>query len=449
MEEIKRKIYFYYDNTMNFLGNSLSEIGTKEGFKKYFKNTGWLFIGRMSGMVASFFVGAYVARYLGPGQYGLLSYVLSYVAILSVFASFGIDSILNRELISRPEKKEELMGSGFLIKITGSLITIAIIIISLHIIKSDNITSLLIIISSIFYIFNAFGIIDIYFQSQVLSKNTVKIQIISLIITTILKLLFIILNLSVIYFATVYVIDGLILAIGFIISYQKAGNKIIKWKPKKNIILMLLKNSWPMIFSGIAVTIYMKIDQVMITNILGITANGLYSVAVKISEVWYFIPALICSSLFPSIVQAKMSNPQVYENRLKKLYSLMFYLSISIAIIISLFSGIIITSLFGNEYLGAINALKIHIWAGVGVFLGYALGQYMITENHTKIFFGTTIIGAIINIILNIILIPKIGIAGSAIATTISYILQNLSIILFKKTRKQIFMIYKSIFIFK
>lgn len=449
MERIRKNISLYYDSTVDFISNSLSDIGTKEGFKKYLKNTGWLFIGKISGMIASFFVGVYVARYLGPSQYGLLSYAVSFAGLFSIFTSLGIDSILNRELVSHPEEKDELLGSGFMIKIIGSIIAIMSIVISLFFIKTDILTNTLILISASTFIFSAFGVIDIYFQSQVLAKNTVKIQIMSLIITTILKLLFIFLNFGIIYFAIVYLIDIFIISIGFVLSYKKTGQKIFKWKVKKDLIIMLLKNSWPMILSGAAITIYMKIDQVMITNMLGNEANGLYSVAVKLSEVWYFIPALICSSIFPSIVQAKKGNPIMYENRLKKLYSLMFYLSVSIAIIISSFSGIIITSLFGNEYLGAINVLKIHIWAGVGVFIGYALSQYMIIENYTKIFLYTTIIGAIINIILNIILIPKIGIVGAAIATAVSYILQSLSIIFFKKTKNQLKILLKSIFLLK
>lgn len=449
MEKVKKKISLYCDSTINFLINSLSEISTKEGFKKYFKNTGWLFIGRMSGMIASFFVGAYVARYLGPEQYGLLNYALSYVAILSIFASLGIDSILNRELVSSPEKKNELLGSGFLIKIIGSIITIILVILSLYIFKSDYTTSLLIVILSIFYLFNTLGIIDIYFQSQVLSKKTVKIQILSLIITTILKLSFILLHLDVIYFAMVYVVDGLILAVGFIISYTKTHGSIIKWKINKNIISKLLKSSWPLMLSGAAITIYMKIDQVMITNMLGSTENGLYSAAVKLSEIWYFIPALICSSIFPSIMQAKNNNPVVYENRLKKLYSLMFYLSVGIAIIISLFSGIIVTSLFGNEYLESINVLKIHVWAGIGVFTGYAITQFIIVEEYYKIYLWMQLIGVLLNIILNIILIPRVGIMGSAIATAVSYILATSSIVLFKKTRKQFLVFLESILLGK
>lgn len=449
MEYIKRKISSSLDSTLDLFAGAFSQTSSKEGFIRYFKNTGWLFTGKMTSMLAAFFVGAYVARYLGPAQYGLLSYAFSFTGLFAIFASLGIDSILNRELVSHSEEKERLLGSGFLIKITGSIIAIILILIALFFIKTDLVTNALILISSFSFMFNAFGVIDIYFQSQVLAKNTVKIQITTLIITSVLKILFILLKLPVIYFALAYLIDAFVFAVGLIIIYKKVGLGITKLKFDKKITIMLLKNSWPLIFSGIAGAIYMKIDQVMIKNMMGNESVGLYSVASKISEIWYFIPSLICASLFPAIVNAKNTDEKVYEKRLTNLYSLMFYISTLIAIPISLLAGFIIVTLFGSEYLGSIGALKIHIWAGIGVFWGYAITQYLITENYTKIFLSITVIGAISNIILNLILIPKYGINGAAIATVVSYTVTTFSVLLFNRARKQGLLILKSVIFLK
>lgn len=448
MEKIKSKIIFKYNNTLNYFIETLTQSSSKDGFIRYFKNTGWLFLGKISGMIASFFVGAYVARYLGPTQYGLLNYAISFTGLFAIIASLGIDSILNRELISYPEKRDSLLGSGFLLKMLGSIITIILIIISLFFIETDKITEYLIIFSASVFIFNAFGVIDTYFQSQVLAKKTVRIQIFLIILSSIIKLIFIYKKLGVMYFMLSYFIDSLVLSIGLLLSYKKMGLLITKWKIDKKIIIMLLKNSWPLILSGAAIMIYMKIDQVMIGNMLGIKEVGLYSVAVKISEIWYFIPGIICASLLPAIINAKNTDLVIYNKRLKNLYSLLFYSSLLIAIPISLLSNIIIISLFGPNYIGAINVLRIHVWAGIGVFLGSAINQYLIIEGKSKIFLYTTIIGAILNIILNIILIPKIGIIGAAISTLIAYTFQAFSIIFFKETRNQIFLILKAINIF-
>ncbi len=448
MEKVKQKIISEYNATISFFSNNIDQLLAHEGFVRYFKNTGWLFAGKMFGMVMGFFVSVFVARYLGPTQYGLLNYAISFAGLFGIFANLGIDSILSRELIKTPEKRDQLLGSGFIIKIVGSVIAITLIGITLYIMKIDHLTGILILLFSLTFIFYSLGVIDNYFQANVWAQKTVKIQIISLIITNILKLIFIYYHFSIIWFVITYSVDTAILVTGLVISYRKMGLSISKWKFDSSIIKMLLINSWTMILSGVAIVVYMKIDQVMITNMIGNTANGIYAVAVKMSEVWYFIPGIICTSLFPAIVNAKKTDPISYERRLIRLYSLMVYLSVSIAIFVSFFAGIIVSTLFGHEYLGAVSVLKIHIWAIVGVFLGIAVTQYLIAENFTKIFFLITLIGAISNVALNLLLIPIFGINGSAWATLFSYSMVTFSIIFFKKTRGQATLILKSINIF-
>ncbi len=421
MERLKEKIIFYYDSTVKFFADTLTASSTTEGFLRYFKNTGWLFIGKMSGLIASFLVGIYVARYLGPSRYGLLTYASSFTGLFVIFASFGIDNILSRELISNPEKREELLGSGFIIKVIGAIFSLTLIAITMLFIKADWLTNLLILISAFSFITNIFGIIDIYFQSQVLAKKTVKIQIISLIITSILKLLFILLKLGLVYFAVIYVIDGLIIAIGLIFAYKKTGFGISKWKFNKKIIYSLLLNSWPLMLSGIAFTIYMKIDQVMIKNMIGNESSGLYAIAVKLSEFWYFIPTIICESLFTAIINARNTNLDIYKKRLKNLFLMLIIISIGIALLITVFSKLIIATLFGKAYMGTLIVLRTYVWSSIPIFLQIALGNYLVSENLVKIELWSTIGGAVLNVVLNIFLIPKYGIEGAAIATLISY----------------------------
>ena len=449
MERINKQIKLKYNNTINLFSDSIDRLIANEGFIRYFKNTGWLFAGKMTGLLATFFVGVYVARYLGPSQYGLLNYVASLTGLFIVFSNLGIDSILSRELIKSPEKRDILLGSGFIIKLVGSIIAITLIIFTLFFIKADILTSELVLILSLSFFLYSFGVIDIYFQANVWAQKTVKIQMISLVITNILKLFFIYYKFSIVWFVIIYLIDTIIITLGLILTYNKIGLHITKWNFDYSIIKILIINSWPMMLSGIAIAVYMKIDQVMITNMIGTTANGIYSVAVKISEVWYFIPGIICTSLFPAIINAKQNSQAMFEKRITRLYSFMIYFSVSIAIFISFFANIIISKLFGYEYLGAINVLKIHIWAGVGVFVGYAVTQYLIAENYTKIFFAITLLGAIFNVIMNFVLIPKYGIVGSAWATLIAYSIATFSIILFRKSRKQVLLMYKSLNLYK
>lgn len=415
------------------------------GFRRYFVNTGWLFFGKMFALCISFFVGVYIARYLGPANYGLLSYVTSFVGLFAFLSSFGVDNIVGREIIKDHDKKDEILGTAFYIKIIGSILAIiAVFFVSLYITK-DIFTLLLIWLFSLNFIPQAFNIIEIYFQSQVLSKKVVTAQVIANTISTILKILVIILGEGIFWLMIIYVVETSIYSFILLFSFRKFGNHIRKWRFNMNMAKNLLKDSWPLMLAAIAISIYMKIDQVMIKNMIGNEQAGIYAVAVKLSEVWYFIPVLLCASLSPAIMNSFKVSKEFFENRMKKLYFLMFWLSFVIASVTTVFAYPIVKILFGVPYLGAVTTLQIYVWAGVSVSLGLAVGQYLLVNNFTKISFYKTLLGAIINVLLNIVLIPKMGISGAAIATSISYLISVFGVFMFKKTRKEGFFVLKSI----
>jgi len=428
----------------DILINKLDKLQISSGFKKYFINTGWLFFERIIGMAVTFFVGVYVARYLGPANFGLLSYAGSFVGLFSAIATLGLDSILVRELVKDEEKRNELLGTTFVLKIIGSILVLTIILIAVRHTNNNNFTNLLIFIIAIGTIFQSFNVIKFYFQARVLSKYTVYAQIFSTIICAVIKLLLIHFNMGLIYFAMVTLLQGVILASGLIVMYIKQKSSLFAWNMNFGLAKRLLIDSWPLILSGVAISIYMKIDQVMIKNMLDSKAVGNYAIAVKISEVWYFIPMAITNSVFPAIVNAKKISEKLYYERLQKLYDLMTWLAIGIALPIMLLSNNIIYLLFGIQYQEAAGVLQIYIWATVFLFLGVATGKYLVVENYTKILFFRTLIGAVINIFLNIILISKYGIQGAAIATVFSQFIVAFSIMLIPKTRFNFVLMVKS-----
>jgi len=428
----------------DILKNKIKKIELSAGFKKYFVNTGWLFFERIVGMAVSFFVGVYVARYLGPANFGLLSYASSFVGLFIVLATLGVDGIVVRELVKDEKKRDELLGTTFILKLIGSVLLIGIVTKAVSFTTNDSFTNLLIFVIAIGVIFQSFNVINLYFQSKVLSKYSVFAKMISGILVAVIKLVLIHFKKGLIFFAIVAFIGNIILAAGFIIMYSKQKLSLFNWRIKLNLAKNLLKDSWPLMLSGIAISIYMAIDQVMIKNMLDASAVGNYAVAVRISEVWYFIPMAITSSVFPAIINAKKISEKLYYERLQKLYDLMTWLAIGIALSIAFLANDIIKILFGAQYQDAAGVLQIYIWATVFVFLGVASSQYLLVENYTKISFFRTLIGAIINIILNINFIPKYGINGAAIATVLSQFVVVFSIILIPKTRFNVILILKS-----
>jgi O-antigen/teichoic acid export membrane protein len=428
----------------DILKNKTKKIELSDGFKKYFVNTGWLFFERIIGMVVSFFVGVYVARYLGPANFGLLSYASSFVGLFMALATLGLDGIVVRELVKDEKKRDELLGTAFILKIIGSVLLLGIITIAVNFTTNDNFTNLLIFVIATGVIFQSFNVINLYFQSIVLSKYSVFAKTVSGILVALIKLVLIYCKKELIFFAIVAFIGNIILATGFVIMYAKQKLSLFNWKIKLNLAKNLLKDSWPLMLSGIAISIYMQIDQVMIKNMLDAKAVGNYAVAVRLSEVWYFIPMAITSSVFPAIINAKKRSEKLYYERLQKLYDLMVWLALGIALPIMLLSNNIVNILFGIQYQQAAGVLQIYIWATVFVFLGVASSQYLLAENYTKISFFRTLIGAIINIILNISFIPKYGINGAAIATVLSQFVAVFSIILIPKTRFNFVLMIKS-----
>ena len=253
------------------------------GFQKYFQNMSWMFTGRIFSLVIAFFLNTYVARYLGPENYGLLNYTFGFVGLFGFIASLGIDSVLSRELIKDPSKKDQIIGTSFYIKLTGSIVSIMAIIIVAILTTDDPLLLGLISMYSLVYMFNAFGVVTTYFESQALSKYPIITMMFVNIMSTVLKIIVIITGAGVIWLTGVYVLEGLVSAMMMLYFFISKGHSFKKWVFNIDIAKNILRDSWPLMLSSIAVTIYMDIDQVMIKNMMSNESLGIYSVAVKLS----------------------------------------------------------------------------------------------------------------------------------------------------------------------
>ncbi|MBA6357989.1 MULTISPECIES: flippase [unclassified Colwellia] len=403
----------------------LTNLKNNQGVMKYLKNTSWLLGEKILRMTLGLFVGIWIARYLGPEQFGLFSYAQSFVALFATFATLGLDGIVIRALVKDESHRDKLLGTTFILKLVGAILVLSLLAVAVFFQSNDHQTNLLIFIIASATIFQSFNTIDFYFQSRVLSKYVVYSNVSSLLLSSIIKVILILNEAPLIAFAYVILFDSLVLACGFIYFYFKNELQVFFWSFDKKMAKSLLKDSWPLILSGLVITMYMKIDQVMIKEMLDAGSVGQYAAAVRLSEVWYFIPVVIASSLFPAILNAKETSKTLYLSRCQKLYDLMAWLSIIIALPITFISDDVINLLYGSQYNSAIGVLKIHIWSAVFVFLGVASSKWFVAENLQKYYFYRTLAGAIINIFLNFILIPKYGIYGAAIATLIAQIIAS------------------------
>ncbi len=426
--------------------NKLASIVNDSGFQKYFKNTFWLFLEKFLRLISGLVVGALVARYLGPERFGLLNYAMSFVALFITFSALGLDSIVVKELLLDKKKEEEIMGTSFTLKMAGALCVLVFVFIAAMLSHNEADLNTMILVIAASAVFQSFNIIDFFFQSKVQSRFVVYANIAALTITALLKLYFIYIKASLFYFALAFTLDAVIVAIGMIYFYTATGHRMFDWNYNFDTAINLLKQSWPLIMASMVIMVYMKIDQIMIKNMLGDEANGNYAAAVRISETWYFIPMVICSSLFPAIINAKNRNDGSYQLRLQKLFDLMVGIALAVAIGITFLGKPIILLLFGEAYTDSIDVLTIHIWAGIFVSLGVASSMWLVNENLQKLSFYRTAAGAVVNIILNFLLIPKYGITGAAFTTLLSQFVASMFFdVFYKKTRGVFIMKMKSL----
>lgn len=412
---------------------------THKGFRRYATNTIWLMAEKILRMFIGLFVGIWVARHLGPEQFGILSFAQSFVFLFTAIATLGLDTIVVRELVKDANRRDEVLGTAFGLKLIGALIILPIIALAVQLTSNDHYTNLLVFIIASAAVFQSFNVIDFYYQSRVLSKYAALANTVSLGVSSITKICLILNDGPLIAFAVVTIIDSAVLAIGFLYYYKKSTQlQISRWTFRWATAHTLIKDSWPLALSGLVVSIYMKVDQVMIKEILGAESVGQYAAAVRLSEPWSFIPVAIANSLFPAIVNAKSACKELYHARLQKLYMLMVWIAIAIALPITLLSDWLINLLYGAEYNTAENVLTIHIWTGIFSSLLVVSGKWYITEGYTSLALFRNLSALLINIALNLALISKHGITGAAIASLISFAISGFIFDIFcERTRHQ------------
>ena len=416
--------------------------------QKIFFNSGWLFLDKVVRLIMGLVVGAWTARYLGPENYGLLSYATAFVAIYATIVTFGIDGLVIRDLAKEKdiEKRKEILGTAFRIRFIGGFVSIIICVGSIILIQENTLISLLVTIISLGNIFQSFDTIALLYQADINSKITVKVKFIAFIITSILKVIAILLNTTVVWFATLTTLEIALGAVGLVYVYKE---NIFKYTVSARLIRSFLKNSWPILLSMICINIYLKLDQLVLGQYLGVKMLGCYAAAIKISEICYFIPNVIIASVTPYLVNCKEADKIIYQKRMQQIFDGLVYGSYIICIMTVILSPIIIGLLYGDKYENADLILMLHIWTLIFVGIGVLFRQIMIIENKTRFLLLTTVLGTIVAIILDFWLIPIYSFYGAIVSIILSQIISNYcSTLIYKETRMFFIMQTKSLLLF-
>lgn len=405
---------------MNLARIITSRLNLTNNHIKIFKNISWAVLGKIINVLSGLFVGILVARYLGPKDYGLMNYVISYVTLFSVLANFGLDNIEIRELSKPNSKKDLILGTAFRLRLYFSVVTLLIVFVTLLLFESDRFTFYMVLVYSSSLILSTFNIVRNYFTSILLNEYIVKTEITRTLIGAAIKIILLYFHFSVGWFIAASAFDFLLIASGYMFSYRNKAGSVSDWKYDKEIARHLIKESFPLLLSGTAIIIYQKIDQVMIGNMIDIASVGQFAVASKITELAIFIPMVIAQTITPLLVKAHQEDKESYERNRLRFMDMMIWIGFAMSFILFIIASPAIKLLFGAKYYDAIPVLQIMAWKTVFVALFVSSGQLIIIENIQKFAALRNIAGCFISVLLNLALIPRFGINGSAVATIIT-----------------------------
>lgn len=410
-------------------------------FRRYSEQTLWLLLEKIVRLVLGLGVSLWLMRYLGVESFGKLSYAQSFATLFLPLATFGLTEIITKELLLRRFSEGQILGTAFCLRLLGSLLFMIFALGVAYFYETNEEKFILIFIISFGYFFTFFDVTLYYFQSKVKSAAVMQLQILVFVLMSGLKISFIFFQKSLFFFAAATALETAFNKFVYFFYYYLKKNKetnnnkerhldaekkpFFAWQYEPRLGQHFLKLALPLLLSNALMLIYMRTDQIMIEYFLTDADNGNYAAAVRISELWYFVPMSIATAVFPAILQAKKEAPQRYQKRLQQLFDLMAWLGIAVALVLSLTATWLVQLFAGAAYLGAVGSLQIYAWAGVFVSLGTASGKWLYAESLEKIVFFRTLLGALLNVIANFFLIPQGGIEGAAWGSLLSFALAH------------------------
>jgi O-antigen/teichoic acid export membrane protein len=402
---------------LNLFDAILNKTNLSPNRRKVLANVYWAVLGKVVNIISGLLVGVLVARYLGPEKFGLMNYIVSYVTIFSILASFGLDSIEVRELSKKSANKETILGTAFVMRLFFAAVAIVLILATLWVFESDAFTFTMVMVYALSLIFSTLNVIRNYFTSIVLNEYVVKTEISRTVIGAGIKVLLLINHCSLAWFIVASTFDFVLIGGGYLYSYRRKAGSVRAWTFDFPVARMLIRESFPMLLSGTAVIIYQRINAVMIRNMMDNASVGQFSAASKITELAIFIPMIIAQTVTPLLVKAHQEDPARYHAKQQQFMDIMVWSSILMAVGMSLLAAPAIRLLYGEKYLGAIPVLQIMAWRAVFMGLASGSGQMILIENLQRYAVVRNIVGCVVSVGLNYLLIPAWGIIGSAVAT--------------------------------
>jgi O-antigen/teichoic acid export membrane protein len=393
---------------------------------KYLKNTSWLLADNALKLIVGLFVGGWVARHLGPEEFGIYSYTISFIAIFGGIATLGLDNIVVRELVRKEDGTEEILATSFILKVFGACISSVLLFMSLLLLDLSHEIKTIALVMGFSFCFQTSNVIKLYFQSIVKSKYFVMANVVSVLIGAIIKIFLILSNAPLIEFAKVLLFDSFSLAILLLFFFIKnTCFKISDYSFNRVLAKRLIKESWPLVFATIASVIKLKLGHVMLGSLGSFEEVGYYAAALRISELWFVIPLLLGSSIYPALIKAREEGPSILRARVLIITKIMLVFAIPFAIFVSFISEFLMVFLFGEEFEAAGLYLSIQIWSGLPYVVLFAYSQVTYIEGKTKIHLYLSLFSIISIVIFNYWLIQLFNGVGAVYSSLITTLLAS------------------------
>ena len=387
---------------------------------KVTRNASWIIAGRVYHMVLAFVVGLLTARYLGPNNYGLINYAATYSSFFASFCTLGINSVIVKNFVDHPDEEGETVGSAIILRTISSVLSVVMMMCITFIADNgEKTTNIVVFLCGIGVIFQVMDTLDYWFQSRLESKYSAFATVISYTVVSIYKVWLLVTGKSVEWFAVSTSIDYLVVAIILLIVYKKRNGPRFSCSMRK--AKELFKSSYHFILAGLMVSIYGSTDKFMLKQLLNEAEVGYYSTAVSLCNTWVFLLTAIIDSLYPVILQS-FNNKELFERKNKQLYSIVFYISVSVSILFSVLATPVVRILYGKAYIAAAAPLRIITWYTAFSYLGVARNAWIVSYNKQNYLKYLYIGAAITNVVLNVIMIPLWGASGAAFASLLTQI---------------------------
>lgn len=391
---------------------------------KVVKNASWIIACKIVQALIALVIGMITARYLGPANYGLISYASSVIAFAVPIAQLGLRNVLVEQIVSHPEREGQTVGTSLIMSVTAGLFCIIGCLAFVSIANAGEHDTMLVCgLYSVSLIFQMLEMVQYWYQAKLLSKYTSIISLAAYAVVALYKVFLLVTRKSVYWFAISNAFDYLIISASLLVLYRKIGNQRLSFS--LSLAKQLLSTSKYYIVSGMMVTLFSQTDRIMIKMMIGNTENGYYATAVTIAGMSSFVFAAIIDSFRPVIFEHKKLSQEKFEQSMVILYSIIIYMGLLQSCVLTIFAKPIVYILYGKAYLAAIPLLQIITWYSAFSHMGTVRNIWILAEGRQKCLWKINMSGAVLNVIGNFILIPLMGPAGASIASVATQFFTN------------------------